>query len=148
MLGKEQKGFVRALLNSGASKSVIGLHHVKKLFLRKEEATKFQTAHGTFSMSGRCRVKFILPEISLKVNISHEIHVHSGDLGAYNMILGRDLLSSLVLDTCFSDGTFKWPRMQVKILMKPYECTVKTLYHVEDPMTIQGNVDVPISKKG
>ena len=57
------------------------------------------------------------------------------------MIFGRDLLSSLGIDTCFSDGTVKWPRMDAEIPMKSANCTIEMLYHVEDSMAIQEDVD-------
>ena len=97
---------------------------------------------GTFSTAGDCSVDFVIPEISLTATCNHDFHVHTGTLGNYDMIIGRDLLASLGLDISSADDTIKSPRMHAELPMRPVDCDVTTSYHVEDTTGMQDDVDM------
>jgi hypothetical protein len=56
------------------------------------------------------------------------------DMGAYGMIIGRDLLMDLGIDIRFSNNTVHW--VTVTILMKSRDATVES-FPLRDPEVIQ-----------
>jgi hypothetical protein len=110
-LGADKRMTITALLDSGASHSIIDKKCVKNLRLKNCSAATWNTAAGQFNTKSKCKVEFMLPELSPSANITHDVYVFEGKLSNYDMIIGRDLLSELGIDICFSEQTIKWPSM-------------------------------------
>jgi hypothetical protein len=60
-------------------------------------------------------------------------------MGAYDMIIGRDLLSFLGIDIRFSAQEVVWDGRSMPF--KPVDATVETYYHVEEAMAVQEAAD-------
>ena len=85
--GKPKPTFVKILLDSGASQSIIKKQFVKKRKQVKEPTTQWTTAAGTFTTNSKCKVEFNLNEFSEKKLVDWKVHV-AESLGAYDMIIG------------------------------------------------------------
>jgi len=70
--------------------------------------------------------------------IEWNLHV-AESMGAYDMIIGRDILSFLGIDIHFSSQKVTWDGAQMPF--KPVEATPLTHYHVEEAMAAQGAAD-------
>ena len=53
---------------------------------------------------------------------------------AYDMIIGRDIMSFLGIDIKFSDQVITWEYAEMPF--KPKDATVKTQYHVAETMAV------------
>jgi len=105
--GKPKPVTLTALLDSGASSSLVTAEHVKKLKHRKADKSSWTTPMGTFNTKGTVRPQFILPELHDDRMIEWDFHV-SKDLGGYDMIIGRDILEDLGIDLKFSTHEIEW----------------------------------------
>src|SRR5210317_268507 len=90
-LGKPKKETIRALLDSGASTTLMLTKYAKKLRVKSNKHTVWSTPAGEFSTSAKTRVQMILPELHDNRLIEWKVHL-SESLGNYYMIIGRDLL--------------------------------------------------------
>ena len=93
---------VQALVDSGASATVVNKATAKSLAKQKVPATVWTTAAGIFSTEYSTELVFSLPELNPTAEIKINAHVVDS-AGNYNIILGRDLLSEIGLDVLFSD---------------------------------------------
>ena len=64
----------------------------------------WETQAGNFKTSKKVNVDFFLPEFSATEIVTWKYHVDESNNGRYDIILGRDLLTALVLDLKFSDN--------------------------------------------
>jgi hypothetical protein len=74
-LGKPKTTGIRILFDSGSTKTHVKRDCVKKLRLRKDVATTWNTAVGTISTNEKCKALFSLPEFSPTKMIEWEIHI-------------------------------------------------------------------------
>ena len=61
--GKEKWETVKVLIDSGASATIISEEFVKKLQVKKETATSWGTAAGTFTTTGKVNLEIQFPGI-------------------------------------------------------------------------------------
>ena len=94
---KEEFSTLKALLDSGASSTLVSQAAVKHLEKTVTKETVFSTAAGNFSTQGKCRVKMKFPEFNPTAEITKSLHV-AKTLGNYDVIIGRDLLHKLRFD--------------------------------------------------
>ena len=80
---------------------------------------------------------FKIPELNPSVTITYKLHV-AHTLGVYNMILGRDLLTSLGLIIDFSSKVIIWN--DTSIPMKESTSTPIESFHIEDPDGVEDMV--------
>ena len=130
--GKDQWRPVRILLDSGASGTVVSKAVAQKLHIRKEESTTWTTAAGKFRTAGKARLLLKLPELSPSAAVKVTAHVHEGQVGAYDIIIGRDVLQETGIDLVFSEQRVKWPRMHAELPMKPANAKPGTHFHVQN----------------
>ena len=64
----------------------------------------WETQSGKFTTSNKVNVDFLLLEFSAAKIVTCKCHINESTNGRYNMILGRGLLTALVLDIKFSDN--------------------------------------------
>ena len=70
---------------------------MKSKFKQKSETTTWETQSGNFITSKKVSVDFCLTESSATKIVSWKCHVDNSTYSRYGMILGRDLLTALVL---------------------------------------------------
>jgi hypothetical protein len=96
-LGKAKPITLKCLMDTGASGSLVAQKHTKKLRLKQlpGQQSAWTTPAGNVFTTHKCRSAFVLPKFHRDKIIKWDLNV-SESLGAYNMIIGRDLLSGLV----------------------------------------------------
>jgi len=107
--GKTKTTTIKCLLDTGASASFLASKHTSKLKLYKDTkpVVSWSTPNGTMLTEHKCTCVFALPEFHLDRAIQWDMHVVK-DLGAYDMIIGRDILSDLGIKFDFTDSTMEW----------------------------------------
>ena len=83
----------------------------------------------------------MIPEFHSDRVIEWDLHV-SENLGAYDMIIGRDILSDLGVKFDFTDMSVEWDRMSIP--MKDSEATEEESFHVPDPAELDETVTRPL----
>ena len=71
--GKGKWETMKVLINSGASATIISKEFVKKLKIKKESATSWGTAAGTFTTTGKVKLDIQFPELSPSAVSAHRI---------------------------------------------------------------------------
>ena len=139
-LGKPSPTTVRALLDSGASESLVTAKHVKKLRVKDAKATTtvWTTPAGEMKTRSKVKAQFTMPELQEKRLVEWNFHV-TEDMGAYDMIIGRDVLSFLGIDIKFSEQVVTWDHGEMPF--KPKDATVQTQYHVAESMAVNEATD-------
>ena len=88
---------IRALLDSGASETLVASKFVKKLRTKGNNNTSptvWSTPAGQLETTQMVKVQFTIPELQDKKLLEWEVHV-AENMGAYDMIIGRDILAYL-----------------------------------------------------
>ena len=133
--GKPKPVTIRALLDSGASESLVSSRFSSKLRVKdtKQTTTVWSTPAGELKTRDKVKAQFTIPELQEKKLIEWNIHV-AQNMGAYDMIIGRDVLSFLGIDIRFSDQTVEWEGAEMPF--KPVDATPETFYHIEEAMAV------------
>jgi hypothetical protein len=108
-LGDKTKNvMLRCLLDSGASSSLVTEEYVKGMHARysKGKHTTWISPAGEMTTTSVCQTRFAIPEFHRDRIIEWKLHV-TKNLGAYDMILGRDVLSGLGIKFDFADNTIE-----------------------------------------
>ena len=84
------------------------------------------------------KLQFTIPELQDKKLLEWEVHV-AENMGAYDMIIGRDILTFLGIDIRFSSKEVVWDGREMPF--KPLDALPETDYHIEDAMTITNSTD-------
>ncbi|NJO52629.1 MAG: hypothetical protein HC840_28105, partial [Leptolyngbyaceae cyanobacterium RM2_2_4] len=130
---------LKALLDSGGSASLVDAKWTKSLRLQKSTTdTVWTTPAGSMKTSARCKTSFTIPELHDNRMISWNMHV-TQNLGAYDVILGRDILSELGIDIQFSTNTIVWDGLDLP--MRDKEASIMDAYYVREPDTIEEDMD-------
>jgi hypothetical protein len=139
-LGKPEPVTIRALLDSGASESLIDKKFVKNLRIRTSSKSSivWSTPAGEMKTQQRVKTQFTIPELQEKKLIEWNLHVTEG-LGAYDMIIGRDILTFLGINIQFSDSTVHWEFASMPF--KPVDAKVETAYHIAESMAVEESAD-------
>ena len=95
------------------------------------------TIAGKFSTEGMVEKHFQLTELNPTATITGKLHV-AKSLGAYDMIIGRDLLNKIGLTLDFATETVSWE--EASIPMKCPTATAIESLHIEDPPDIDDMV--------
>ena len=82
---------IKALLDSGGSGTLITEKYAKKLRCKDVTSTTvWTTPGGAMQTNCKCQAQFTLPELHDNRLIAWDVHV-TKNLGAYDMIIGRDI---------------------------------------------------------
>ena len=136
--GKPKPITLRALLDSGGSGCLVKAEHAKKLKLRKtSKPTTWSTPAGELTTKNCCRAKLIIPELHDERVIEWDFHV-TKNMGAYDMIIGRDMLKFLGIDVCFSSSTIKWD--EAEIPFKDAADIRNENFYIGDPESVEESV--------
>ncbi len=124
-----------ALLDSGASSTLITEKYVKKLKLKQSKQDNvWTTPAGQMKTKKVCRTQMTIPELHDNRMIEWDFHV-TPNMGAYDMIIGRDILESLGFVIDFKDHTIHWDKSQMPfkdLTQNPIES-----YHIDEPDAVK-----------
>jgi hypothetical protein len=81
------------------------------------------------------QLEFCLPELNANRNVEKSFHVVDIELKNYDMIIGRDLITSLQLDIKGSDMSIKWDDSAIP--WRSIDLTVDDIYLAEDRRNFQ-----------
>ena len=134
-MGKAKPITLKCLLDTGASGSLVAKQHAKKLRMKKSDGpqTVWTTPAGNLTTTYKCQSSFVLPEFFRDRVIEWDLHV-SSNLGAYDMIIGRDILSALGIQFDFATMSMKWE--QAIVPMKDSSAVAEEAFHIQDPEAI------------
>jgi gag-polyprotein putative aspartyl protease len=139
-LGKPKPVTIKALLDSGASESLISKKYLSKLHVKslKKKGTVWSTPGGDLHTNSQVKGQFTISELQDKKLIKWDLHV-AENMGVYDMIIGRDILSFLKIDIRFSDQLVIWEGSEMPF--KPVKASVTTDYHIAESMTVEEYTD-------
>jgi gag-polyprotein putative aspartyl protease len=124
-----------ALLDTGASATLIAEKFTKKLKLRSKKSNQvWTTPAGTLQTTAMCRSQFSMPELHDNRVIEWEFHV-TKTMGAYDMILGRDLLTDLGIDVKCSNMTVSWDHADIP--WKDMTQDMEENFHINEPEAVE-----------
>jgi hypothetical protein len=130
---KNKTKIVKALVDTGASASIVTFKSAKGLPLNKKTETKeWSTAADVLNTSAKTkRLQFSLPELQSARKIEKSFHVLDIKLKNYDMIISRDLITSLQLDVKGSDmSILKWD--DAAIPWRNVDSAVEDIHLAED----------------
>ena len=136
--GKPKLVTLRALLDSGGSGTLISERFAKKLKRVKIEPSEWSTPAGTLTTNTMVKAKFLMPEFHDNRLLEWKIHV-TPNMGAYDMIIGRDILEDLGIDVRFSTQSMEWDG--VEIPFKDFESKELQMFHIQDSAAVEDSVD-------
>ena len=110
--GKPKPVTIKALLDSGAAGSLVSKEFVTKLRKNKGSTQQWSTPAGPMSTGETVKAQFTLPELQDDKIIEWNLHV-TDNLGANDMIIGRDILEFLGINLRFSDHTVEWGHVTI-----------------------------------
>ena len=88
---------LKALLDSGATATLINSKFVKHLKRHKCKTTPWLTQNGTFTTGSKAKIEFLIPELNDQRLVSAYVHNTPQDM-SYDMIIGQDLMQQMGLD--------------------------------------------------
>jgi len=135
-LGKAKPITLKCLLDTGASGSLVAKQHAKKLRMKQlpGEQTVWTTPAGKLNTTYKCQSTFVLPEFFRDRVVEWDLHV-SSSLGAYDMIIGRDILSALGIKFDFTTMSMEWE--QAVVPMKDSDAVAHESYYIPDPDMVE-----------
>ena len=79
----------------------------------------WETQSGKLMTSRKVNIDFCLPNFSVTKIVTWKCHVEKSTNGRYDMILGRDLITTLGLDIIFSEGVIICRKIPYKGFLAP-----------------------------
>lgn len=120
---------IKALLDSGASGTLLAKKYTSKLRIKTDKKTVWSTPAGEMKTASKTRVQFTIPELHDNRAIEWNVHV-AEKLGNYDMIIGRDILQDLGIDLSFSQKQIEWDESQIPF--KDADATFDEAYFIPD----------------
>ena len=126
---------LKALLDSGATATLINSKYVKKMKRHKCTPTSWTTQNGVFTTSSKAQIEFLIPELNDQRLVKAYVHDTPQDM-SYDIIIGQDLMQEMGIDLLNSTKTIKWDDQEIS--MRPRSTTVNEMMQtVEDPPAVQ-----------
>lgn len=113
---KKENLFLRILLDTGCSDSLIQKKWEQYGKKTKNQEMKFMTGNGIKVLDESLTLTFTLCEFTNKRNITWRFIIDDSNHG-YDMIIGRDLLCELGLQLDFDKRLIKWQGMELSMRM-------------------------------
>ena len=131
-LGKAKPVTCVALLDSGGAESIVTEQLTEKLRVRQSTGPSqtWSTPNGELSTNKKAKSQFTLPEFHDDKLIEWDFHV-TKTLGAYDIIIGRDLMKFLGIDIKFSQMEIEWEGASIPF--RDVEELNKGLFHANEP---------------
>jgi hypothetical protein len=137
--GKTKAVTLHALLDSGSFGCLVTEKFTRKLQVKCNAGdTIWTTTAGAMSTSSKCQVEFTIPELPDAGLFKWDMYV-TKSLGAYGMILGRDLTTNLRIDIQFSTNSISWDG--VEIPMKDCNAIFKETFYVGNTAAMEEVAD-------
>ena len=132
----EKSTYVKILLDSGASASIVHKSYVQKNNYESHKISEnvWNTMAGSFTTSYESTINITLPELNPTAHISAKLFV-TENKSNYDLIFGRDLLRELGISLDFENNIVSW--QHVDIPMKPRDCTVEGHFAIEESANVQ-----------
>jgi Retroviral aspartyl protease len=128
-VGKSKPITLKALLDSGASATLIVEKYTKRL-KKRQVPQGWSTPGGDLTTNKMVKTQFTMPELQDDKIIEWNMYV-TKDLGNYDMIIGRDVLQFLGINIQFSTQEVVWDHASMPF--KDFDATAMDSYHIEDP---------------
>jgi hypothetical protein len=137
-LGKPAPVTIRALLDSGASELLINAKHVKHLRVKKKLLSPPPFGlHQLRRWKPFQGLRLSSPFLNFKI-LEWNLHV-TENMGAYDMIIGRDIMNFFGINIQFSDLTVHWEHASMPF--KLVDATIDTDYHIAEPMAVEDTTE-------
>ena len=129
--GKPKPVTIRALLDSGGAESLVTSKVAKNLRIKtsNNKPKTWSTPAGELTTRAKVKSQFTIPELQERKMIEWDFHV-TESLGAYDMIIGRDIMEFLGIDIRFSDMTIKWDHYDMPF--KDIDSDFLQSYHIRE----------------
>ncbi len=139
-LGKPKPVTLTALLDSGAAETLICKKHVKKLRLKQSQnaSSTWTTPAGPMRTNSRVKSTFTLPELHSDRLLEWNFHV-ADDLGAYDIIIGRDILKFLGVAIDFETDLVSWDGRDMPF--KDMDLSILENFHIADDENMSTETD-------
>ena len=125
---------LKALVDSGGSATLVTAKYAAKLKKYTGMKTVWSTPAGSMNTTQQVRAQFTMPELHDNRMIQWNVHV-TKDLGNYDMIIGRDLISDLKMEINFNDNILVWDEHSIPL--KDRDAPMKDAYHINEPEATQ-----------
>ena len=133
-MGKAKPITLKALCDSGGSGTLVLEKHAKKLRCKNVPSkTVWTTPGGEMKTTTKCQAQFMIPELHENRVLDYDVHV-AKDLGAYDMIIGRDVMTDLGIDIRFSTESIVWDESVIPF--KDIDSDSQEAFHIPDPDAI------------
>ena len=108
--GRQSKTrLVKALVDSGASESILAKSKADKLPVKKtKKEQQWSTSAGILITNTKIATSFRFPELHANKLINQSLHLFNHNIDRYDMIIGRGLIGSLGIDIHGTDMTIYW----------------------------------------
>ena len=164
LYGKKNRQFktrtIKALVDSGATKSIINKDITKHLVIVQNKKPKcWTTAAGLVETRTKTNATFSLPELHANREVTKSLHIVNTGISRYKMIIGRDLISKLELGVRGSDlsigweeGAIPWKDMDTTEAADTYSTVNQSLQPFKKEVNrmtdiLEANDKKPISKR-
>jgi hypothetical protein len=140
-LGKAKPIMLKCQVDTGASGSLGARKNAQKLRLKQlpGQHSVWTTPAGNVLTTHNCRSAFVLPKFHRDKIIKWDLNI-SESFGAYNMIIGHDLLSVLGIKFDFTDMSMEWDDVSIPI-MKDSSNSDEQNYYVQEPEALLDMTD-------
>ena len=107
---------LRILFDSGCSHTIVNNEATTGLLKMTNKNQQWKMKGGTFNTRSTCKIVFTLPmfhkhrDTSWKAHVDESPRSHSG----HDLTMGRDLMSELGMDSCFSTCSMRWDNAEVR----------------------------------
>ena len=129
---------LKALLDSGATATLVNSKFVKHLRRHKCKTATWTTQNGEFTTSSKAKIEFLIPELNDQRFVKAYVHDTPQDM-SYDIIIGQDLMQEMGIDILNSTKTIKWDEQEIN--MRPRSTTVtEMLQATNDPPAIQAEI--------
>ena len=130
---------LKALLDSGASSTIVAEKHVGKLKLKQsKKKTIWTTPAGELKTNKVCRSQFTMPELHDNRMLEWTLHV-APNMGAYDMIIGRDVLEDLGFILDFDKSQTTWDGSTIPF--KDMSDDIFDSFYIDDPEAVKESME-------
>ena len=131
------------LFDSGCGDTIINKDVIRDLATTKTTTSNWTTKTGSFSTNRKCTLTFMLSAFHKHRDVTWAAHVDDTPSvnSRYDMIVGRDLMSTLGLDISFKEMSMTWDNAEVAMQEPDWldtthvESFEQELFMMHDPAT-------------